>query len=114
MVAEGAAVIIVLGGDGTHRAVASRCGAVPLATSRRYQQRLPRPPRGTVHGARRGLVALGRVPAEVALRRQKLLRVTTSTSGEREEIALVDACVSTMAHVGARALWQPTRSPSWR
>ena len=108
MVAEGVAVIIVLGGDGTHRAVASRCGVVPLATlSSGTNNVFPDLREATVTGLAAGLVALGRVPAEVAVRRQKLLRVRTSASGEREEIALVDACVSTMTHVGARALWQP-------
>src|SRR5437016_4796899 len=61
----------------------------------------------TVTGLAAGLVALGRVPAGIALRRQKLLRVATSTPGQPEEIALVDACVSSLSHVGARALWQP-------
>ena len=61
----------------------------------------------TVTGLAAGLVALGRVPAGIALRRQKLLRIATSTPGQPEEIALVDACVSSLRHVGARALWQP-------
>jgi len=105
MVSEGVAVIIVLGGDGTHRAVASRCGAVPLATlSSGTNNVFPDLREATVTGLAAGLVALGRVPAEVSVRRQKLLRVTIT---QREEIALVDACVSTMTHVGARALWQP-------
>jgi len=106
MVAEGVAVIIVLGGDGTHRAVASRCGAVPLATlSSGTNNVFPDLREATVTGLAAGLVALGRVPAGIALRRRKLLRVATST--HPGEIALVDACVSTLTHVGARALWQP-------
>jgi predicted polyphosphate/ATP-dependent NAD kinase len=105
MVAEGAAVIIVLGGDGTHRAVASRCGAVPLATlSSGTNNVFPDLREATLTGLAAALVALGRVPASIALRRQKLLRVAVSGA---EEIALVDACVSTLTHVGARALWQP-------
>ena len=108
MVAEGVAVIIVLGGDGTHRAVASRCGAVPLATlSSGTNNVFPDLREATVTGLAAGLVALERVPAGIALRRQKLLRVATSTPGQPEEIALVDACVSSLSHVGARALWQP-------
>src|SRR5438477_576188 len=65
---------------------------------------------GAAHARRSGSagrVALERVPAGIALRRQKLLRVATSTPGQPEEIALVDACVSSLSHVGARALWQP-------
>jgi len=108
MIAEGASVIIVLGGDGTHRAVAARCGTVPLATlSSGTNNVFPDLREATVTGLAAGLVALGRVPAEVGLRRQKLLRVTSSAADRAEEIALVDACVSTLSHVGARALWQP-------
>src|SRR5437899_10924074 len=108
MVAEGVAVIIVLGGDGTHRAVASRCGAVPLATlSSGTNNVFPDLREATVTGLAAGLVALERVPAGIALRRQKLLRVAASTPGQPEEIALVDACVSSLSHVCSRALWQP-------
>jgi len=106
MVAEGAAAIVVLGGDGTHRAVAARCGDVPLATlSTGTNNVFPDLREATVTGLAAGLVALGKVPPEVALRRQKRLRITAA--GAPDEIALVDACVSTLAHVGARALWQP-------
>jgi len=40
-------------------------------------------------------------------RRSILHGVANAIEARREEIALVDACVSTMTHVGARALWQP-------
>jgi len=107
MVAEGAAAIVVLGGDGTHRAVAARCGDVPLATlSTGTNNVFPDLREATVTGLAAALVALGRVPPEVALRRQKRLCIR-SAAGAPEEIALVDACASTLAHVGARALWQP-------
>jgi predicted polyphosphate/ATP-dependent NAD kinase len=101
-------VIVVLGGDGTHRAVAAHCGDVPLATlSSGTNNVFPDLREATVTGLAAGLVALGRVPPEVALRRHKLLRITSTAAGGSGEIALVDACVSTLAHVGARALWQP-------
>jgi predicted polyphosphate/ATP-dependent NAD kinase len=107
MMTEGVAVIIVLGGDGTHRAVASRCGTVPLATlSSGTNNVFPDLREATVTGLAAGLVTLGRVPPGIALRRQKLLRVATTAPGHPEEIALVDACVSSLSHVGARALWQ--------
>jgi predicted polyphosphate/ATP-dependent NAD kinase len=107
MVAEGARVIVVLGGDGTHRAVAAHCGDVPLATlSSGTNNVFPDLREATVTGLAAGLVALGRVPPEVALRRQKRLLVS-SARGAAAEIALVDACASTLAHVGARALWEP-------
>ena len=108
MVADGASVIVVLGGDGTHRAVAAHCGDVPIATlSSGTNNVFPDLREATVTGLAAGLVARGRVPPEVALRRHKRLRVASAAGGASEEIALVDACVSTLAHVGARALWQP-------
>lgn len=107
MLAEGVSVIVVLGGDGTHRAVAAHCGDVPLATlSTGTNNVFPDLREATVTGLAAGLVARGRVPPDVALRRHKRLRIASS-AGAPEEIALVDACVSTLAHVGARALWQP-------
>jgi predicted polyphosphate/ATP-dependent NAD kinase len=103
----GVAAIVVLGGDGTHRAVAARCGVVPLATlSTGTNNVFPDLREATVTGLAAGLVALGRVPPGVALRRNKVIRVATA-SGGREEIALVDVCVSSLTHVGAKALWQP-------
>ena len=107
MVERGVSVIVVLGGDGTHRAVAAKCGTIPLATlSTGTNNVFPDLREATVTGLAAGLVALGRVPPEVALRRNKLIRVTSS-SGVPEEIALVDVCVSNLTHIGARALWQP-------
>jgi predicted polyphosphate/ATP-dependent NAD kinase len=107
MVAEGAAVIVVLGGDGTCRAVAAQCGTVPLATlSTGTNNVFPDLREATVTGLAAALVARRLVPDDVALRRQKLLRIGRAGQPE-EEIALVDLCASTLAHVGARALWQP-------
>jgi predicted polyphosphate/ATP-dependent NAD kinase len=107
MVEREVSIIVVLGGDGTHRAVAAKCGTIPLATlSTGTNNVFPDLREATVTGLAAGLVALGRVPPEVALRRNKLIRVTSS-SGVPEEIALVDVCVSNLTHIGARALWQP-------
>src|SRR2546429_4662604 len=102
VIAEGVAVIIVLGGDGTHRAVASRCGAVPLATlSSGTNNVFPDLREATVTGLAAGLVALGRVPAEDSLPRQKLLPRTTSTPWGREEITPLHAHGSTLAPISA-------------
>lgn len=107
MVDRGVAAIVVLGGDGTHRAVAAKCGTIPLATlSTGTNNVFPDLREATVTGLAAGLVALGRVPPDVGLRRNKLIRVTSS-GGVPAEIALVDVCVSNLTHIGARALWQP-------
>ena len=55
-------------------------------------------------GTAAGLLATGRVPADEARYRAKVLHVD---AGAAHEIALVDVCVSTVPHVGSRALWQP-------
>jgi predicted polyphosphate/ATP-dependent NAD kinase len=103
----GVSAIVVFGGDGTHRAVAAKCGTIPLATlSTGTNNVFPDLREATVTGLAAGLVALGRVPANVALRHNKMIRVASS-GGVAAEIALVDVCVSSLTHIGARALWQP-------
>lgn len=103
MHAAGVDAIVVLGGDGTHRVVAADCGEIPLATlSTGTNNAFPELREATLTGLAAALVATGRVPLAAAARRNKLLRVT---AGGREEIALVDVCVTRHAHVGARAVW---------
>ncbi len=105
---EGVSAIVVIGGDGTNRVVAARCGNVPLATlSSGTNNVFPDLREATVTGLAAGLVALGRVPEDVALRRNKVLRVKSESDTRPADIALVDVCVSSLPHVGARALWQP-------
>ncbi|EQD86151.1 ATP-NAD kinase [Saccharopolyspora erythraea D] len=101
MRAQGAEVIIVLGGDGTVRAAASELGdtaLLPLSTG--TNNAFPEMWEATVAGSAAALVATGRADAT---RQAKVLHVEC---GDRREPALVDVCVSTTAHVGARALWQ--------
>jgi predicted polyphosphate/ATP-dependent NAD kinase len=105
MVAAGASVIVLLGGDGTVRAAAAASGdaaLLPLSTG--TNNAFPEMWEATVAGTAAGLVATGRVPAADATYRAKALHVT---AGASHELALVDVCVSTVAHVGSRALWQP-------
>jgi predicted polyphosphate/ATP-dependent NAD kinase len=105
MVAAGASVIVLLGGDGTVRAAAAASGDVallPLSTG--TNNAFPEMWEATVAGTAAGLVATGRVPLADASYRAKALHVV---AGATHELALVDACVSTVTHVGSRALWQP-------
>jgi predicted polyphosphate/ATP-dependent NAD kinase len=110
MVRMGADLIAVLGGDGTHRAVAAHCGNVPLLTlSTGTNNAFPDLREATVAGLAGALAASGLVPPEVALTRNKRLvvRCVAGPNKGREEIALVDVCVSRQRFVGARAVSEP-------
>jgi predicted polyphosphate/ATP-dependent NAD kinase len=104
MRAAGASVIVVLGGDGTHRVVAKACGEVPLcALSTGTNNAFPEVREGTVAGLAAGLVATGWA-GEGALRRELALAVEL---GDAEpELALVDVVLSAEPFAGARALWR--------
>ena len=103
MAERGVRLIAVLGGDGTHRAVAARCGALPLATlSTGTNNAFPALREATLVGIAAALVATGRVPDAVALRANKCLRVRGPGV---DEFALVDVVVSRQRHTGARAVW---------
>lgn len=107
MVRERVALIAVLGGDGTHRAVAAHCGDTPLlALSTGTNNAFPELREATVAGLAGALVATGAVPAETALARNKRLvaRCIEGPNRGREEIALVDICVSRQPFIGARAI----------
>src|SRR5215475_14457022 len=104
MRAAGVAAIVVLGGDGTHRAVARECGDVPIAgLSTGTNNAFPQMREPTIIGMAVGLYASGRLPASQALAPNKILEV--SVNGRRE-IALVDVVIATDRFVGARALWK--------
>ncbi|MDQ7981019.1 NAD(+)/NADH kinase [Paraburkholderia sp. SARCC-3016] len=110
MVRAGVGLIAVLGGDGTHRAVAAHCGSVPLLTlSTGTNNAFPEMREATVAGLAGALVAAGIVPPEVALTRNKRLvvRCVAGPNRGREEIALVDVCVSRQRFIGARAVSDP-------
>jgi predicted polyphosphate/ATP-dependent NAD kinase len=102
---RGVTVIVLLGGDGTVRAASEVSGDVallPLSTG--TNNAFPEMWEATVAGTAAGLLATGRVAADEATYRAKVLRVE---AGQAREAALVDVCVSTVTHVGSRALWQP-------
>jgi predicted polyphosphate/ATP-dependent NAD kinase len=100
----GVAAIVVLGGDGTHRAVVSACGAVPIAgISTGTNNAFPEHREPTITGLAVGLAVSGRIPARTAFASNKKLVVAVNG---HEEIALVDVAVVTDRYVGARALWR--------
>ena len=104
LVARGVKLIAVLGGDGTHRAVASGCASVPLlALSTGTNNAFPEMREATTAGVAAALVATGRVPEEIGLRTNKRLRVM---GRNMDEFALVDVCVSRQLATGARAVWR--------
>jgi predicted polyphosphate/ATP-dependent NAD kinase len=108
MVAMGVRVIIVLGGDGTHRLVAKHCGSIPLiALSTGTNNAFPHFQEATVAGMAAGLVARDAVPACEATQRNKVLRV--AINGQSRDLALVDLCLTDDMWIGARAMWKPEK-----
>lgn len=106
MHAAGVKAIIVLGGDGTHRAAVRECAGTPIAgLSTGTNNAFPEMRASTVTAMAVGLYATGRLSAEQALAPNKLLEVSIN-EGQRQDIALVDAVISTDRYVGARALWK--------
>ena len=106
MVAEGVAAIVVLGGDGTHRAVAMDCGRTPIAcVSTGTNNAFPDHREPTVTGLATGLAVTGRVPPELAYASNK--RLLVSINATEHHPALVDVALVAERVVGARALWRP-------
>ncbi|MHB9032231.1 MAG: NAD(+)/NADH kinase [Anaerolineae bacterium] len=102
--AKGVGCIIVLGGDGTARAVAKGCGDVPLvAVSTGTNNVLPQFIEGTIAGLAAGYVANGQVNREEATLRHKWLQY--AVNGLEVDRALVDAAVLRGQFLGARAIW---------
>jgi predicted polyphosphate/ATP-dependent NAD kinase len=100
----GVSAIIVLGGDGTHRAVVSACGDIPIAgISTGTNNAFPEHREPTITGLAVGLAVTGAVPARTAFLDNKQLVVRI---GGQREIALVDVAVVTDRYIGARALWK--------
>jgi predicted polyphosphate/ATP-dependent NAD kinase len=101
----GVGAIVVLGGDGTHRVVASECGHTPIAgVSTGTNNAFPEMREPTVTGLAVGLAVTGAVPAGVAFVDNKRLEVTING---RHEVALVDVAIVREQFVGARAVWKP-------
>jgi predicted polyphosphate/ATP-dependent NAD kinase len=106
--------IIVLGGDGTHRAVVRelidgvRQGkpAVPITgLSTGTNNAFPEMREPTVAAMAVGLYAQGKLSAEQALAENKVLEISID-DGLQRDIAIVDAVISSDRFIGARALWK--------
>ncbi len=105
---QGAAAIIVLGGDGTHRMVAKGCTDLPLVPiSTGTNNVWPQRNEGTLAGVAAALVAQGQVPTESACRQTPRLDVLRD--GQAIDMALVDVAACDIRVPGARALWDIDR-----
>jgi predicted polyphosphate/ATP-dependent NAD kinase len=116
MVQAGVAAIVVLGGDGTHRAVVRellRCGSrIPVAgLSTGTNNAFPEMREPTITGMAVGLYASGCIPAAQALAGNKLIEVSVVNVAQPQralqDIAIVDAVITSDRFIGARALWKP-------
>jgi predicted polyphosphate/ATP-dependent NAD kinase len=110
----GVGAIVVLGGDGTHRAVvrelvAGGAPGLPIAgLSTGTNNAFPEMREPTITGMAVGLFASNRIAAAESLLPHKLVEVqiTGAGGGVRRDIAIVDAVVTHDRSVGARALWK--------
>jgi predicted polyphosphate/ATP-dependent NAD kinase len=101
---QGANCIVVLGGDGTNRAVAKGNGAVPiLPVSTGTNNVFPFMVEGTIAGMAAGLLACERVPLEECSFRSSKIEVLVD--GEVRDLALVDVVVYDDIFTGSRAIW---------
>ncbi|NLX35670.1 MAG: ATP-NAD kinase [Chloroflexi bacterium] len=101
---RGAGAIIVLGGDGTARAVSKGAGEVPLlCVSTGTNNVLPVFVEGTIAGMAAGVVALGLVARDAVACRSKWLGV--AVDGRELDLALVDVGLLKSQFVGAAAVW---------
>ncbi|MDA0734526.1 MAG: NAD(+)/NADH kinase [Chloroflexi bacterium] len=96
--------LVTLGGDGTNRAVAKGCSAMPLvAISTGTNNVFPAMVEGTLAGIAAGLVAQGRLPLDRVATVSKILEI--HVDGEYQDLALVDVALSRERFVASRAIW---------
>ena len=100
--------LVSLGGDGTNRALAKACGAVPLLPlSTGTNNVFPYMLEGTLAGLAAGLVATGAVAPCEAVEQRPCLEI--EVNGTMTDIALVDAVVCNDLFVASRAVWDMTK-----
>jgi len=105
---QGVACVIVIGGDGTNRAVTKGCGSMPLVPlSTGTNNAFPRFLESTLAGLAAGHYAARRLPLEEFTTPTK--RLDLYRNGVREDVALVDVAVCDYQFIGARALWEVHR-----
>jgi predicted polyphosphate/ATP-dependent NAD kinase len=105
---QGVCCLIVIGGDGTNRAVAKDCGPLPLVSiSTGTNNAFPRFLESTLAGFAAGLYATRGLSWETFTFPSK--RLNLYRNGTLEDIALVDVAVCDYQFVGARALWEVPR-----
>lgn len=99
--------IVVLGGDGTHRAVASVVPDIPMVSiSTGTNNAFPHFYEATLAGLALGVYLGGHVPAEQVIRQNKTIKV--EINDDKEELALVDLAITDDRWIGARAVWKMT------
>lgn len=104
---QGVGCIVVLGGDGTSRAVAKGITKTPmLSLSTGTNNVYPAMMEGTVAGMAAAAVAQFDDPYSVCIHDK---RVEVYVNGEYRDMALIDAVISDDAYIGARAIWDPKR-----
>lgn len=105
---QGANCIVVLGGDGTNRAVAKGNGSVPvLPVSTGTNNVFPFMVEGTIAGMAAGLIGCERVPLEECSFRSTKIEVLVD--GEVRDLALVDVVVYDDIFTGSRAIWEVSK-----
>lgn len=105
---HGVRALMVLGGDGTHRAVAKFCGDTPIvAVSSGTNNAFPPVREITVTALAAGLFASGRIALETALSANKILRARRYAADGKvlqEDVALVDIGILNEQILGAKAI----------
>jgi predicted polyphosphate/ATP-dependent NAD kinase len=105
---QGVNCMVTLGGDGTNRAVAKKCGSIPMisistGTNNVFSTMLE----GTVAGLAAGLISRKMVDMQMVTYGAKRLEVYVD--GQMTDIALVDVANCTDLFIGSRAVWDPER-----